>query len=112
MQWETSACVQSAVPCVNTSGAKTDYLIRFGGEEFVIFAVANSPADAAERLETLRRGIEQLRVPTSDGQEVRVSVSIGYCRLVPEIGQRSEQWLRMADRAVYEAKRKGPQSCC
>jgi PleD family two-component response regulator len=26
---------------------------------------------------------------------------------VPEIGQRSEQWLRMADRAVYEAKRKG-----
>lgn len=86
---------------------ETDYLIRFGGEEFVIFAVANSPADAAERLEALRRGIEQLRVPTSDGQEVRVSVSIGYCRLVPEIGQRSEQWLRMADRAVYEAKRKG-----
>jgi diguanylate cyclase (GGDEF)-like protein len=86
---------------------ETDHLIRFGGEEFVIFAVADASTDAAERLERLRDSIERLRVATPDGQEVQVTVSIGYCRQVPQAGQQSEQWLRLADRAVYEAKRQG-----
>jgi len=86
---------------------ETDHLVRFGGEEFVIFAVADSSDDAAERLEALRDCIERLRVPTPEGQSVQVTVSIGYCRQIPEPGQHSEQWLRMADRAVYEAKRLG-----
>lgn len=86
---------------------ETDYLVRFGGEEFVIFAVADSPSDAAERLERLRIGVEQLRVPAADGKEARMTVSIGYCLGVPEPGQNPAHWLQMADRSVYEAKRRG-----
>lgn len=88
---------------------KINHLIRLP----VIFSVADSSSDAETRLERLRACVEQLRIPSVNGADgadndgVAVTVSIGYCLRVPEPGQSSAHWLQMADRAVYEAKRRG-----
>lgn len=86
---------------------ETDNVIRFGGEEFVIFFATDSALDGADRLEKLRANIEKLVLSTKDGKDVKMSVSIGYFKQIPTLELDSHHWLKMADRAVYEAKRLG-----
>lgn len=84
---------------------ETDTLIRFGGDEFVV--LQNDIAEAAdvERL-SIRIG-EVLRKPfLIDAHELRVGASVGAV-LVDSASDDTAEYLRKADIALYEAKRRG-----
>lgn len=82
-----------------------DFVSRIGGDEFVILLPAISPADAAE---IARRIIARVEAPFDVGlpAPVHAGISIGSA-CAPGDGETADALLRSADRAMYEAKRRG-----
>jgi diguanylate cyclase (GGDEF)-like protein len=91
-----SAVVQSNV-------RDSDFIGRYGGEEFVVLLPSTSHDGAAMLAEKLRRSIEELEVPDLDR---RLSASFGVAAM-PRDAVNGEQLLRAADRALYAAKNSG-----
>nr|WP_314527334.1 bifunctional diguanylate cyclase/phosphodiesterase [uncultured Pseudomonas sp.] len=88
-----------------------EILARLGGDEFAIIVTANS--NAKERAERLANSlIRQLdTVFDLDGRKVSVGASIGLstCR---DLDKPVSEFLRRADVAMYEAKRRGCNQVC
>jgi two-component system, cell cycle response regulator len=83
-----------------------DLFARYGGEEFAVLSRLITAEDCERFAERLRRGVEHLSVEY-DGQVIPVTVSIGIACL-PELKvQTSNELLRAADRALYQAKQRG-----
>lgn len=81
-----------------------DIIGRFGGEEF---AVALNRANAHETWNVahrLRHAVET-NVFLYDGQEIRVTISVGLVRYLK--GQKLENALRQADLLTYQSKKDG-----
>lgn len=86
---------------------QSDTLARLGGDEFVALLMVQADDPAAEAGTVATRMIEALRdpVPTGAG-EATVGASIGIA-LHPRGGEDIESCLRLADQAMYRAKRQG-----
>ena len=84
----------------------TDFIARFGGEEFVMIFPQTSLAGAAVAAERLREAVRLTRVKTRDGMQIpSATVSIGLAELQP--GQDVASLLQLADEALYRAKHNG-----
>ena len=82
-----------------------DFIARWGGDEFCVLARATDVRHRAERLAA--RFMEVLDVPVEvAGHRFTVSPSIGIA-LAPEHGHDSGTLLKLADNAMYAAKRAG-----
>jgi diguanylate cyclase len=82
----------------------SDFLARFGGEEFVLLLPHTQMADGLALLERLRATIEQCPFHFK-GEPVTVTVSMGITLFKP--GERSDLVLKRADQALYRAKDQG-----
>jgi diguanylate cyclase (GGDEF)-like protein/PAS domain S-box-containing protein len=87
--------------CTRTS----DVVGRWGGEEFVVIAAAAEGESALELAERIRRLIAQAWLDSADGQQLRVTVSIGLA--VARTGESPRRLVDRADRAMLSAKRSG-----
>lgn len=82
----------------------TDFIARFGGEEFVLL-VPNTPLAVGARLaETLRAAIEACPFHFK-GERVTITVSMGMTAF--KAGEHSDLVLKRADQALYRAKNAG-----
>ena len=82
----------------------SDFIARFGGEEFVLLLPATPPAVGAKLLETLRASIEACPFHFK-GERVTITVSMGLAAFRP--GEHSDLVLKRADQALYRAKHAG-----
>ena len=83
---------------------KTDFLARFGGEEFVLL-VPSTPLEGGQQLlETLRGAIESCPFHFR-GEPVTITLSAGLTAFLP--GESGETAFGRADQALYRAKREG-----
>ncbi|RQO54270.1 GGDEF domain-containing protein [Pseudomonas sp. KBW05] len=82
----------------------SDFIARFGGEEFVLLMPDSSLADALAVGEVLRAAIEACPFHFK-GEPVTVTVSMGVAQFLP--GERSDLALKRADAALYRAKAAG-----
>ncbi|SDS90327.1 diguanylate cyclase [Pseudomonas prosekii] len=82
----------------------SDFIARFGGEEFVLLMPATVPAVGAKLLETLRAAIEACPFHFK-GERVTITVSMGLAAFKP--GEHSDMVLKRADQALYRAKHAG-----
>lgn len=83
-----------------------DLAARYGGEEFAVILPETPGEDAARIAESIRRGVEKLEISQADGKSV-VTISLGVVAVVPGPGLFPEDLTGAADRAMYQAKRKG-----
>lgn len=85
---------------------KTDFLARYGGEEFVILLPQTDLAGAYQEGERVREAVR--RHYYSDFHETRkITLSVGVATF-PERGiLTTDDLIRAADTALYQAKRKG-----
>ncbi len=96
---ELGAAMQEAV-------RNEDILCRFGGEEFVAIFPELSLDMALDRAESLRRMVTEMRV-RNRGESLReITISVGVA-VYPQHADSLEEILRVADRALYEAKHMG-----
>ncbi|MDM8348899.1 GGDEF domain-containing protein [Pseudomonas sp. sp1636] len=82
----------------------TDFIARFGGEEFALLIPATPLAGGLQLLETLRAGIEACPFHFK-GERVTITLSGGVSAFAA--AERGEQVFERADQALYRAKRGG-----
>ena len=84
-----------------------DFAARWGGEEFVILLPSTDLEGAAEVAERVRSNVEANVIPTTEGEETRITVSIGLNSVIPTAEDCTELFIKRADQALYKAKESG-----
>jgi diguanylate cyclase (GGDEF)-like protein len=89
----------------------SDYLVRWGGEEFLVVARAVSASAAAKFAERIRLAVARQPFAIDGVEPLMLTCSVGFASL-PFITSQPERlsWLQvvgMADQALYMAKRSG-----
>ncbi|WP_166423592.1 two-component regulator propeller domain-containing protein [Paraglaciecola sp. 20A4] len=90
---------------------ETDYLVRWGGEEFLVIVRFTERNKAAKLAERLRLTVENYHFDISGGQTLQKTCSIGFA-CYPFITQKPEllswvQVINIADYCMYAAKNTG-----
>lgn len=79
----------------------TDYVFRFGGEEFVIIMEPATRSDAFKKLNDFRQEVEKDRFPLAG----KITISVGFARASQE--DYEQVIMERADKALYYAKEHG-----
>lgn len=81
--------------------------VRFGGEEFAILMMGQTPQQGAELAENLRKKIQAIRIKQKKSGKVisSVTASFGISSLKQE--DNSASFVERADKALYKAKQSG-----
>lgn len=84
---------------------ETDVISRWGGEEFLVMMIDADIMLAEAVLDRMRAAMDGVVVPTSAGQQLKVTFSAGLvsCRA----GEPMDHAIERADRALYRAKSEG-----
>ncbi len=83
----------------------SDFLARWGGEEFTALFPRTDVAGATIALEKMLRSLREESFPTGDGRAVRVTFSAGVVQVPKEAS--AEDAVSLADRYLYRAKSMG-----
>jgi diguanylate cyclase (GGDEF)-like protein/PAS domain S-box-containing protein len=103
------ACLRQVADVLRAGCRRSaDTMARFGGEEFIAIFPETDAIDAAGVAEHMRASVANRAIPhASAGDLAVVTISIGVASLVPYNGLRPADLVRMADEALYAAKRAG-----
>lgn len=85
---------------------QSDFVCRYGGDEFVIILPDIGMEKGVERAEHLRKGIKQLFSEHADQLSGEVTISLGIA-FFPDHGSTVQTMLQSADKALYQAKHEG-----
>ncbi len=84
----------------------SDMGARYGGDEFLIVVLEPDVEGIKTFCERLRKKIEMTTFQ-SGADSMRLTTSLGYCLSNPKIDADARTLVRLADRALYEAKAHG-----
>ena len=90
--------LKAAARVIQTKVRKSDLLIRFGGDEFLLIFAENSGPILEERLEQIRQEVEKLTIPAYP--DLHMSLSMGA--VVTD--RCDDERIEKADKLLYEAK--------
>jgi diguanylate cyclase (GGDEF)-like protein len=83
-----------------------DIVSRYGGEEFVLVMAPAPQGTVGERAEKLRREVQNLEIEYEGRRVGPITISVGI-GMFPDHGESGQEVLRVADAALYQAKRSG-----
>jgi diguanylate cyclase (GGDEF)-like protein len=91
---------------------RSDLAARYGGEEFVVVMANTNGEEARLVADKIRAAVAEMVLRLGlDAEETRVTVSIGGVAYPDDTGD-ARQLLRLADDALYRAKRTGRDRVC
>jgi len=96
---------------LKTSVRKKDTVARYGGEEFVLILSGAGLEESRMIAERIRRLVENTPVQMGEAQ-INLTVSMGISNFPIHRPESKEELVKMADRALYEAKRGGRNKVC
>ncbi|MCL1813084.1 MAG: GGDEF domain-containing protein, partial [Treponema sp.] len=87
---------------------ETDFVARFGGEEFIYLLPFINKNEAIEFANNLVMNVEKMYIPhpMSEVSEF-IKISVGVATVVPDENNSINQLLDNADKALYKAKQSG-----
>ncbi len=93
---------------LQTQSRSNDFLYRMGGEEFLILSLGDEPAGGLALAEKIRAATRE-KLINYKNQTISLTVSCGVSYSAPNEDPESSlnQLLSRADRALYQAKRRG-----
>jgi diguanylate cyclase (GGDEF)-like protein len=90
---------------------KIDTVARYGGEEFVLILPGAGLEESMMIAERIRRLVEKTRVQVGQVQ-INLTVSLGISNFPIHRPRSKEELVKMADQALYDAKRGGRNKVC
>ena len=96
---------------LRTSVRKKDVVARYGGEEFVLILPEAGVEESLAIAERIRRTIEKTIFEVGAVQ-LKLTVSLGISHFPDDRPGSKEELVRMADLALYDAKRGGRNQVC
>ena len=100
------AALQHVAARMATISRKSDFVARFGGEEFVAILPETPLPDAVQFAEKLRLAIASTPLSIS-GCPLSVTISLGVASIPHSRFETPEALVRAADQALYRAKKNG-----
>ncbi len=101
-------CLKSVANLIaNTVRRPGDFVARFGGEEFAVLLSNTTEDGATDLAERIRARIEEAIIHNDEATDTKVTVSLGVASLVSLEDVSSDNLIKMADCALYEAKNTG-----
>jgi diguanylate cyclase (GGDEF)-like protein len=98
-------CLKEIIVRVQPVLRESDFLARFGGEEFVVLLPETERKGAVEAAEKLRQSIEKTEF-LHRGDKVAITISLGVTQVTAD-DQTPESLFTRVDRALYRAKNEG-----
>lgn len=107
-------CLINVAKVIEVSlGRATDFVGRYGGEEFVVILPETDLESATTIAEKIRTHIEQLNIPHVDSPvSDRITLSFGVASVIPHELNSPEALIKAADMAAYKAKNNGRNQVC
>ena len=90
---------------ISSSVRPTDYVIRYGGEEFIVVLIETTASEAMHIAERIRSDFESTPFVVEDGREIGLTISIGVA--AHDGHPDFQQLIQAADEALYRAKSQG-----
>lgn len=100
--------LRAVAECLSGRVRGTDFVARFGGEEFVMILPGTKLDDALRVIDSIRLAIAQIGFHFR-GTPVAVTISTGVTALMPNDSANSA--FDRADKALYRAKEGGRNTC-
>jgi len=102
-------CLKSVAQAIADSLSRgSDFVARYGGEEFVVLLVDTDESGARFIANKILNSVIELKIPheKSDISDI-LTVSIGVTTCNIEHTHRNEDYLKIADKALYQSKQNG-----
>lgn len=101
-------CLRQVSALLNGTICRTgDLVARYGGEEFMFIAPGMNGENALKISQKICHAIEALAIPHKKSAFGHLTVSIGVTCVVPESNQDASMLIKVADDALYQAKKHG-----
>ncbi|MEU4690327.1 diguanylate cyclase [Actinoplanes sp. NPDC023714] len=100
-------CLRLVAAAVRDSVRVTDLVARYGGEEFCVVMPGANAEHAMLVADRACRAVSRLREPHALADAGIVTISVGVTSGTPSSAGDPEQLTKLADEALYEAKRGG-----
>ncbi len=84
---------------------KTDFVARYGGDEFAVILQETEARDGAMLAKRLLGDMHGLTFVAENGERLEISLSIGVSALLAN--DKANDWISRSDQALYQAKRAG-----
>jgi diguanylate cyclase (GGDEF)-like protein len=100
-----SATLTEVAQVISRSVRDSDFVARYGGDEFVLMLPETSSKRALQMAERVRMRIAAHRFKGGVGADIYLTASFGVASF-PEHATQSEKLIELADAAMYEAKQR------
>ncbi len=108
--------LKSVAEQLKNSLRKSDHIVRWGGEEFMILTQGQDRESVVSLAERLMNSSSNIHLVSPDKRTVDMSLSLGICRFPftdsPPEGHSWEDSVALADAALYHAKATGRNRGC
>jgi diguanylate cyclase (GGDEF)-like protein len=87
---------------------ETDFVARFGGEEFICLLPFIGKDEAVEFAKILVQSVEDMKIPHPMSEHSKyVTISVGMATVIPNENNTYNELMNNADKALYKAKETG-----
>ena len=100
-------CLQHVARALKNAIRRTDLAARYGSEEFAVISPNTNYATVFQVAERARKAVYLLKAPNADSGNGMLTISVGVAAMVPSTDTTIDQFIELADTALYASTREG-----